>query len=106
MESADTCTPNIIKCSKNIEYDLQLFIAGKDPVSVQALKNIQMICEKHLKGSYQLQVTDIVKDFQEAVKNRVMITPMLIMKLDSARVTIIGNLNDTQKVLTELGVEE
>jgi hypothetical protein len=40
-------------------YIFQLFVTGRLPNSVRAIKNINSICEEHLKGRYELEVIDI-----------------------------------------------
>ena len=40
-------------------YVFHLYISGASPRSKRALANVKEICEKHLKGKYDLKVVDI-----------------------------------------------
>ena len=41
------------------KYILRLFVTGILPNSTRAIKNINAICEKYLKGRYELEIIDI-----------------------------------------------
>jgi circadian clock protein KaiB len=87
-------------------YVLRLFVAGDRPQSLQARKNIEQICEAHLKGRCELTVFDVCKDFITALDHGVLLTPTLLLLSPLPRVTIIGNLSDTEKVLGALRLAE
>lgn len=84
------------------EYILHLFVAGDERNSYLAKVNLRRICDTYLPGRYQLEVTDILRDIEAAVKNQVLVTPMLVMIAPRPEVTIIGNLGNTQRVLDAL----
>lgn len=87
-------------------YVLRLFVAGDRPQSLQAKKNIEQICDAHLQGRCELTVFDVCKDFVTAMEHGVLLTPTLLLLSPLPRVTIIGNLSDTQKVLGALRLGE
>ena len=41
-------------------WELKLYIAGKTPKSVTALKNLQKYCEEYLHGKYRIEVIDLL----------------------------------------------
>jgi circadian clock protein KaiB len=83
-------------------YVLRLFVAGDKPQSLEAKKNIEQICAAHLQGRYELSVFDVCNDFITALDHGVLLTPTLLLLSPLPRVTIIGNLSDTEKVLGAL----
>jgi circadian clock protein KaiB len=83
-------------------YVLRLFIAGNGPNSKLALANLRSVCKEHLNGNCTIETVDVVKDFQAAVKNQVLVTPTLILVTPGPRVVILGNLSDKGKVLAAL----
>ena len=84
------------------EYILHLFVAGDERNSYLAKVNLRRICDTYLQGRYHLEVIDILRDVEAAIKNHVLVTPMLVMTAPRPEVTIIGNLGNTQRVLDAL----
>jgi len=108
QEITRTGLGDMIASNYGIYYNLHLFIAINDPASEEAQANLSQICETHMTGRYELQVTDINKDFATVIKNGVLVTPTLKVIITSKGdpplkpVTIIGTLGDTQRVLAAL----
>lgn len=80
----------------------RLFVAGNESNSTQASGNLARLCEEHLKGRYQIETVDVLKDATAAHKNNVLVTPTLILIKPLPKVTVLGNLNDTRQVLAAL----
>ncbi len=87
-------------------YLLRLFMAGNGPNSKLALTNLRQLCQEHLKGRYTIEAIDVVKNFEAAVRDNILITPALILVAPLPRVVILGNLSDRQKVLLTLRLSE
>jgi circadian clock protein KaiB len=83
-------------------YAFRLFVAGNESNSAQARGNLARLCEEHLKGRFQIDVVDVLKDPAIALKHSVLLTPMLIMLKPPLGVSVLGNLSDTKKVLATL----
>jgi len=83
-------------------YLLRLFVAGNGPNSKLALANLQRLCREHLNGRCTIETVDVVKNYEAAVKNNILVTPALILVAPLPRVIILGNLSDRQKVLAAL----
>ncbi len=83
---------------------LRLFVAGDEPNSRQARLNLERLCLDYLDGRVEVEIIDVLKDFRAAVRERVLVTPALIIGTPPARVMVLGNLSDTQRVLAALGV--
>jgi circadian clock protein KaiB len=87
-------------------YLLRLFIAGNGSNSKQALANLRRLCQEHLNGRCTIEMVDVVKDFQAAVRNNILVTPALLLVAPRPRVIVLGNLSDRQKVLVALRLSE
>ena len=83
-------------------YLLRLFVAGNGPNSKQALANLHRLCREHLNGRCTIETVDVVKNYEAAVRNNILVTPALILVAPRPRVMILGNLGDSQKVLVAL----
>jgi circadian clock protein KaiB len=83
-------------------YVFRLFVAGNEPNSVQARKNLARLCEEHLKGRYKIETVDVLEDTDSGLKNHVLVTPTLILLKPRPKVTVLGNLGDTRQVLAAL----
>ena len=83
---------------------LRLYIAGQTPRSTKAISNIQRICERELKGRYDLEIIDIYQEPERAKGEQLFALPTLIKKLPAPLRRIIGDLSDTEKVLVGLNL--
>ena len=81
---------------------LWLFVAGDEPNSRQARKNLARLCERCLDAPCEITIYDVLESFQPALDNRVLVTPTLIRVSPPPRVTILGSLSDISKVVAAL----
>jgi circadian clock protein KaiB len=85
---------------------LRLYVAGKTPKAVTALRNLKIICEEQLKGKYQIQVIDLLRNPKLARDNQILAVPTLVRKLPIPVRSIIGDLSDRERVLVGLDLIE
>jgi len=85
-------------------YLLRLFITGASPNSARAVANIRQICECYLKDNYVLEIVDVYQQKEIAEKEQLIALPLLIKKQPLPVRRLIGDLSDTRKVLSELGI--
>lgn len=83
-------------------YLLRLYMAGNGTNSQKALANLRSLCEEHLNGRCKIETVDVVKDFNAAVRDNILVTPALILVSPRPRVMILGNLSNSPKVLAAL----
>jgi circadian clock protein KaiB len=83
-------------------YILRLFMADNEPNSKQAWETLERLQETHLKMPHKKEIVDVLEDFQTALENNVLITPCLILVSPPPKVTIFGNLSDTERLLSAL----
>jgi circadian clock protein KaiB len=91
---------------KKEKYVLRLYITGMTPRSMRAAMNIKEICEKHLKGRYELEIVDILRSPVLAQGEQIIAAPTLVKKLPLPLRKFIGDLSDTERVLLGLDLVE
>src|SRR5581483_3492289 len=50
---------NAVAAAGGEHYVLKLYITGNTPRSSRAIRNLRAICDRHLRGHYDLEVIDI-----------------------------------------------
>ena len=86
-------------------YQLMLFVADNQPNSVKAKKHIKQICRDYLDSDYYLEIIDVLKDPEVALKKRVYVTPMLVVAAPLPAAYVAGDMSDTARVLAALKIE-
>ncbi len=81
---------------------LKLYVAGVEANSRLARENLKRICDEYLEGRHRIDVVDVLTDFASALKERVFVTPTLILVSPEPRATIVGNLGDRERVISAL----
>ncbi len=87
---------------RSAEWELRLYIAGETPKCMTALRNLEKLCEDHLKGRYRIEVIDLLKNPQLARGDQILAIPTLVRKLPTPIKKIIGDLSDGDRVLVGL----
>jgi circadian clock protein KaiB len=80
-------------------WQLRLYVMDETPKSQAALSNLNVFCERHLKGRYHITVIDLLKHPQLAKGDQILAVPTVVRKLPKPVRIIIGNLSDTAQVL-------
>ena len=83
---------------------LTLYVTGATAGSLRAIANIKEICERHLKGRYQLEVVDVYRQPALLRRDQVVALPTLIKKLPTPLRLLVGDLSRTEQVLQGLGL--
>lgn len=91
--------------AKKSEYVLKLFISGASPNSLKAINNLKEILEANIKGRYDLQIIDVYKEHSIAIKEQVVALPMLIKQFPLPERRLIGDMSETRKVISSLGID-
>ncbi len=83
-------------------YTFTLFVAGNEPNSMMAKKNLTELCEQELKGKANIKIVDVMEDFDTAAEHNILLTPTLLIQNTDPDVMVIGNLNNRNKVRAAL----
>jgi len=87
------------------KYILRLFVTGASPNSIRAITNTKNICEKYLRGRYELDIIDVHQQPLIAANEDLIAIPMLMRKFPEPERRMIGDMSDTNKVLRGLGLK-
>jgi circadian clock protein KaiB len=98
-------TAKAAKAAKPSAWKLRLYVAGQSPKSLRAISNLQVLCDQHLKGQYQVEVIDLLENPHMARGDQIVAIPTLVIKLPHAVQKIIGDLSNTDRVLIGLALQ-
>lgn len=84
------------------KYLLRLFVTGQTPRSVRSIDNLKRICEKYLKGRYELEVIDIYQQPELATENQIIAAPTLIKRLPLPLRRLVGDFSNPDRVVLGL----
>lgn len=83
-------------------YHLRLFVTGQTPRSVKSVENLRRLCEKYLKGRYELEVVDIYQQPAMASENQIIAAPTLIKRLPLPLRRLVGDFSNQDRVMLGL----
>ena len=86
-------------------WDLRLYVAGQTPKAVTAFKNLKLICEEKLRGKYNIEVIDLLKNPNIGRDDQILALPTLKRKLPLPEKMIIGDLSNTKRLLVGLDLK-
>jgi circadian clock protein KaiB len=86
-------------------WEFDLYIAGQSPKSELTYNNLQAICLQYLGYKCVINVIDLTKNPQIAVEKQIMATPTTIRKKPAPERTLIGDLTNTERVITKLDLK-
>lgn len=97
-------TPNAADTGTTTVVILRLYIAGGAPNSLQAIANLEAICQEYLKDGHKLEVVDVLEHPRRAMAEGVLVTPSLTKLSPGPAANVVGNLSNKAKVLLALGL--
>ncbi|MBD3345559.1 MAG: hypothetical protein GF401_10905 [Chitinivibrionales bacterium] len=102
MPSSDTHTGG------KAHYRFVLFVASDEPNSLRALNNLNNLCSGKATKQCTIHVIDVYKDFEAALKERIVVTPTLLVTCDdpAMRMTFFGSLDDKDAIAQQLNIEQ
>jgi circadian clock protein KaiB len=84
------------------KYLLRLFVTGQTPRSVKSIDNLTRLCERYLRGRYELEVIDIYQQPTLATENQIVAAPTLIKKLPLPLRRLVGDFSNHDRVVLGL----
>jgi len=91
--------------SRNSLFEFRLYVAGDAQNSVQAVANLNALCQAHLPDRHRIEVVDVFQHPKRALEDGIFITPTLVKLAPPPLRKIVGTLNERQLVLQALGLE-
>jgi len=86
------------------EYEFRLYIAGTNPNSVRAIENVRRLCKSLRPSRCDLDIIDLYQQPGLARQDDVVAAPALIKISPLPRRVFVGDLADTNRVFTGLGI--
>ncbi len=102
MDAMDDTTVDPEYLQDDQIYILRLYVAGQTKKSLTAFANLKKICEEHLKGTYRIEIIDLLEHPQLAKGDQILAIPTLVRRLPPPVRKIIGDLSNTERVLIGL----
>jgi circadian clock protein KaiB len=93
------------RAEDSLGYNLRLYVAGQTPKSIAAVCNLRRLCEKYLSGRYRLDVIDLMVDPNLAQRDQIIAVPTLVRHMPEQIKRVIGDLSNSKRVLTRLGID-
>ncbi len=84
------------------KYLLRLFVTGQTPRSVKSIENLKNLCERYLKGRYELEVIDIYQQPALATENQIIAAPTLIKRLPLPLRRLVGDFSNQDRLVVGL----
>ena len=84
------------------KYALRLYVTGQTPRSVRSVENLRKLCERHLKGRYELEVIDIYQQPSLAKEMQILAAPTLVKALPLPLRRLVGDFSDQNRVVLGL----
>lgn len=86
-------------------YVLHLYVTGQTQRSLRAEFNLRRICEKYLGEDYELTLIDVEARPDLAEAESIFATPLTLRVAPLPSSRVIGDLSDSDSVLTALGID-
>jgi circadian clock protein KaiB len=83
-------------------WHLRLYVAGQSPKSLHAVANLQRLCNEHLAGHVEVEIVDLVETPERARGDDILAIPTLVRRAPQPACKFIGDLSNTERVLSEL----
>jgi circadian clock protein KaiB len=90
--------------SRRARLRFRLFVAGDTQNSAEAIANLSAFCGKHLPNRHEIEIVDVIRVPERAMKDSVFMTPTLVKLSPSPLRQIVGTLSDPYVLLQVLGL--
>ncbi|HTP68322.1 MAG TPA: circadian clock KaiB family protein [Dongiaceae bacterium] len=87
------------------KYLLRLYVTGQTGRSVRSVENLKRLCEKYLKGRFDLEVVDIYQQPALASEGQIIAAPTVIKLLPLPLRRLVGDFSDQNRVVLGLDLK-
>lgn len=84
---------------------MTLYVTGATARSARAVTNLRKLCDEHLPGEYELKVVDIYQQPGLAREGQIIAAPTLVRLLPLPLRRFIGDMSNTENLLTGLEIK-
>ena len=86
-------------------YLLRLYVTGQTPRSMRSVENLRHLCEKYLKGHFELEVVDIYQQPALAAEGQIIAAPTVIKLMPLPLRRLVGDFSDQERVVLGLDIK-
>lgn len=86
-------------------WQLDLFVVGSSAKAKLTYDNLKRIFEDAHK-SCEIKVIDILDNPKLVIENQVMVNPTTIRKFPLPKITLVGDLSNTERAIAKLGLNK
>lgn len=86
-------------------YVLRLYVTGQTPRSMRSVENLRHLCEKYLKGHFELEVVDIYQQPALAAEGQIIAAPTVIKLMPLPLRRLVGDFSDQERVVLGLDIK-
>jgi circadian clock protein KaiB len=96
-----------LKIAKRValRYILRLYVTGQTPRSLRSIENLRGLCEKYLKGQFDLEIIDIYQQPALAAEGQIIAAPTLIKTMPLPLRRLVGDFSDQKRVVLGLDLK-
>jgi circadian clock protein KaiB len=87
------------------KYLLRLYVTGQTSRSMRSIENVRGICERYLKGRYDLEVIDIYQQPALAAEGQIIAAPTVIKSRPLPLRRLVGDFSNQSRVLAALDLQ-
>ncbi len=89
-----------------MHYSFILFVIREGSNSERARENLERLCKKWLPKRHDIEVVDVLEEFQTALDYNILLTPSVVITEPEPQKVIHGDLSDPQKFVKALKLNE
>jgi len=83
---------------KKGRYIFRLYVAGLTPASLQAIESVKALCDRRLRGRYELEIVDISQQPRLAASAHIITVPTLIKVAPHPPLKLVGDMSTMDRV--------
>ena len=93
-----------MKNKKTERWVLRLYVSDGSTKSVAAFRNLRAICKECLRSPYDLEVVDLLKHPDRAMRDNIVAIPTLMKMAPEPERRMVGDLSNRSRTLQWLGL--
>ena len=94
-----------VKKRAALRYILRLYVTGQTTRSLRSIENLRGLCEKYLKGQFDLEIVDIYQQPALAAEGQIIAAPTLIKIMPLPLRRLVGDFSDQKRVILGLDLK-
>ncbi len=81
-----------------------MYVTGQTTRSLKSVENLRALCDKYLRGKFDLEVVDIYQQPALAAAGQIIAVPTLIKSMPLPLRRLVGDFSDQKRVILGLDI--